>query len=167
MDSYHVVKRHKVALCNHVSLSPWTQVCVKAVTKISGHIHTEPKDSFPTGRRISLANAIHIVGSDLTSEILLTSFSAIEKKLPKEMIIISCTTTSQIIHLTVSSTMVAAICESLNLVVHKAMTHPHGSFEPESLTWALRLRMKRSLIILLLLRRRFYCRPSIPNLALF
>lgn len=46
MDYYPLIKHYTVALCKHVTLPPYAQVWVKAVTRISGLIHTNPK-TFP------------------------------------------------------------------------------------------------------------------------
>lgn len=123
MFCFFNIMRHKVALCQHVNLSPSTQVWVKVLTKKSGLIHTKPNNSLWTARYVRSGHGIYKFLSNKPFEVLLTNFSTIETKLPRDMSI-SYTKKSPDIYLSFSGTMTAEICESLILVVDKATAAP-------------------------------------------
>lgn len=111
--------RHKVPWGKNITLPPHTQVWVKVVARISGLTYTKPKYS----RRSRSVNRIHKVAANKSLEILLATFSTIEIKISNGMII-SYDTRSAAIHSAVSGTMVAGICESLNLTLDQATAAP-------------------------------------------
>lgn len=119
MDYHSNIKRHKVTLCKHVSMPPQWQVWVEVLTKISGLIHKESKNSLWTGVCVCSANGINEIGK----KIILTNFFTIEKKLPEEMGY-SYATRIPGIHSAVTSTLGAGICESLILIVDQAIATP-------------------------------------------
>lgn len=72
MEYYSNFMRPIVALCEHVTLPFYTQVWVNVMTKIYGRIHTKPKNSLWTERRVRASNGIHELVANTPSEILLT-----------------------------------------------------------------------------------------------
>lgn len=114
---------HIVFLCKHVTLPPYKQDRVKVLTNISGLIQTEPEIGLWAECRVCSANAIHDVDKNKSSEILLTSFSIVEKKLHKR-IVISYFTKSPLIYGAVADTTSAAFCKFLNLTVYKSTAVP-------------------------------------------
>lgn len=56
MDYHPEIMCHYLALCRHVTLPSYTQVLVKAVTKIFGLILNSPKKCLWTKRRVRSTN---------------------------------------------------------------------------------------------------------------
>lgn len=135
MNHYPEIMCRKLSLCEHGTLLPYKQVRVKVVTKISGLVHMEPKNSLWTGCLVHSANRIHEAFKNEPFEILLTDLSAVEKKLSKDMVI-SYAKRSLIIHLAVTGSMAAGICESRkfnggtnNSCTHVAATNQNHKLE--------------------------------------
>lgn len=110
MELYAKNMGDKVVLYKHVTLTPYTQVQVKVVTKCFGLFHTETFRYLWNGRPFLGANGIHWVVTNKLLKILLTSFTGIEKNLPRGTAT-SYATRSPAIHFAVSGTMVTEICE--------------------------------------------------------
>lgn len=79
LEYYPDILRHKVPFCIHITLTPFTQVWVKAVTKTSGLIHLKPKKSLWTGRRNLSVSEIHEVVANKAFEVSLTSSPLLER----------------------------------------------------------------------------------------
>lgn len=94
--------------------------------KISSVIHTKCKNSLWTGSRVHQAKIIYDVAANKPFENIWTSFSAVEKKSPKGMVIRYATRRS-VIYLIVTGEMVAGTCDSIDLVVDQATT---GTIRP-------------------------------------
>lgn len=121
---YPGIRSHEIVLCKLVILLPYKNVRVKAVTKISGFIHTKIKPSLWAERRIRSVNEIYEVVAKTPFDILWTNYSAVERKLAREMVI-RYASRNAVISLAIRSTMANRICESLNLMVDKSTAGNH------------------------------------------
>lgn len=110
------ITRHKVAFCNYVTLPLYTNFPVKMGTKISGLIHIELKHFLRTERRVRSTHGIYEATANKPFNMLLISFSTVEKKF-REGMDTSYAKRSSVIHLAVSSTMAPGLCEFLKLMV--------------------------------------------------
>lgn len=108
VDYYPDIIHHIVVSCKHATLSPYTQVRVKMATTISDLIHMERRNSLCTGRHVRPAKRFAEVVGTKPFEISLTHFSSVEKKLSKE-IIVSYTTSNEVIQLNVTSDMATGL----------------------------------------------------------
>lgn len=99
-------------------------------------VHTRPKHFVWTGRRVHPCNGIHEVVANKPLEISLTIFSAVEKMLPRG-IVISYALKITTILLAVTGTMETGICKFLSLMVDQATAAVLGSHQPKLRTWRL------------------------------
>lgn len=87
--------------------------------KVSGLIHTIPKNSLWIRCSGNSANKNHEVAANKPFGIVKTSFSTVEKKLDKGMVICYATR-SPVLYLADTGPIVAAICKTLNSIVANA-----------------------------------------------
>lgn len=119
INCYLDIMLHKVALCKHVTLPPYTKVWIEFMTKVLDLIHTERRNSLWKGRRVRSANGIHEMIANKASEIPINSFYTVEKTLSKGMVIFY-VARSLVIHLVVTGIMSAGFSESLNVIIDQA-----------------------------------------------
>lgn len=112
----YIIMSRKVGLNKHVALSPDTHVQVSMVTKIFELIHPEPEHVPWTGYCLCTAIWIHWVEANKPVEISLTNFSALERKLPKKMVI-RFRARGPVIHLAIAGSIAVKICEAWHLMV--------------------------------------------------
>lgn len=116
IDIFPNIMPHKIFFRKHVTLPPHTVVWVKAVSKMSGQHRSEPNNFLWRGWRVREAKGIHEGARNKPFEILLTNFFADEKKLIKKMALCYATK-SRVIHLAVTRSMAAYVCDLLHLTV--------------------------------------------------
>lgn len=164
---YSEIICHKLISVKHVALHSFTQVQVKVGSKSFNLIPTKPKHSLWIEHRVCPAIMINEVVAILPFEILLSNFSAVRKKLPKEMVI-NYVTRSPVIHLTAAGDIAAGIFESLNLWQDQATgaTVRHSQTKVTDLSLMFAASKGRAQVLRPLISNPFYRGPSRANMAM-
>lgn len=116
---YPKIKRHNVAFCEDYALSPITKVRIRVLAGISGLISTVRIHILETGRHIHLPMRSMRQFQNMLVKVFLINFSAVEKNLPKRMVLI-CAINCPVIPLVITNLVAAKMCESPNQMVVEA-----------------------------------------------